>query len=361
MNIKVFTKKYTMVIALIAVFITFSILTGGRLLVPQNLSNLLLQNAYVLIMACGMLLCILTGGNIDLLVIPLCLIIAGLIGIVQGLLIGHVHVPPFICTLAGMFFLRGLGRVILGSRTLIIEDETFFSIFASYINLPGLDDGEVKWSAFILGCIVLAFIIGQRIVSRFAKRKKGYPLIPVYREFIYVGIIGALILAYTWQLAHFRGISVMAVWVIAIVVIYEFITSKVVIGRHFYAVGGNEKAAKLSGIDTKRVYFRAYTSMSLLAGLAGLIVAARLGSVNGDTGSSFEMDAISACFIGGASAYGGSGTISGVVIGAVFLGVINQGMSIIGLDNNWQYMVKGAVLLTAVLFDVVSNRKTGKA
>lgn len=385
MNIKVFTKKYTMVIALIAVFITFSILTGGRLLVPQNLSNLLLQNAYVLIMACGMLLCILTGGNIDLsvgstvcligavaaqllgeglhalIVIPLCLIIAGLIGIVQGLLIGHVHVPPFICTLAGMFFLRGLGRVILGSRTLIIEDETFFSIFASYINLPGLDDGEVKWSAFILGCIVLAFIIGQRIVSRFAKRKKGYPLIPVYREFIYVGIIGALILAYTWQLAHFRGISVMAVWVIAIVVIYEFITSKVVIGRHFYAVGGNEKAAKLSGIDTKRVYFRAYTSMSLLAGLAGLIVAARLGSVNGDTGSSFEMDAISACFIGGASAYGGSGTISGVVIGAVFLGVINQGMSIIGLDNNWQYMVKGAVLLTAVLFDVVSNRKTGKA
>lgn len=153
----------------------------------------------------------------------------------------------------------------------------------------------------------------------------------------------------------------MALWVIAVICIYAFITSKVAFGRYFYAVGGNEKAAKLSGINTKKVYFLAYTSMSLLAGLSGMIVAARLGSVNGDTGSSFEMDAIGACFIGGASAYGGSGTVGGVVVGAILLGVINQGMSIIGLDNNWQYMVKGAVLLAAVIFDVVSNRKTGKA
>ena len=153
----------------------------------------------------------------------------------------------------------------------------------------------------------------------------------------------------------------MALWVLAVVFLYAFITSKTAFGRYFYAVGGNEKATKLSGINTERVYFVAYLSMSILAGLSGLLMAARIGSVNGDTGTSFEMDAIGSCFIGGASAYGGSGTVPGIMVGAILLGVINQGMSIIGLDNNWQYVVKGAVLLIAVIFDVVSNHKTGKA
>lgn len=378
-------KKYTMVIALVVVFVLFAILTGGRLLAAQNLSNLLLQNSYVLIMACGMLLCILTGGNVDLsvgstvclvgavaaqllagglpalVVIPLCLIISMLIGIWQGFWIGYIHIPPFICTLAGMFLFRGLGRAILGSKTVTINDDTFLNIFASYINFPGLDDGDVKWSAFILGCIVALVVIMNKFIARSNKRKKGYKQDPIVSDAAKTAVIVLMILAYTWQLAHFRGISVMALWVVAVVVVYAFLTSKVAMGRYFYAVGGNEKAAKLSGIDTKKVYFRAYTSMSLLAGLSGLIVAARIGSVNGDTGSSFEMDAIGACFIGGASAYGGSGNIAGVVVGAILLGVINQGMSIIGLDNNFQYIVKGAVLLVAVIFDVVSNRKTGKA
>ena len=153
----------------------------------------------------------------------------------------------------------------------------------------------------------------------------------------------------------------MLVWVLGILLLYAFITSKTAFGRYFYAVGGNEKATKLSGIDTRKVYFAAYCSMSILAGLSGLLVAARIGSVNGDTGMSYEMDAIGSCFIGGASAYGGSGTVPGIVVGAILLGVINQGMSIYGLDNNWQYVVKGAVLLIAVIFDVVSNHKTGKA
>ncbi|MBO6229589.1 MAG: sugar ABC transporter permease [Ruminiclostridium sp.] len=385
MDTKAFMKKYTMVIALVVVFVLFAILTGGRLLAAQNLSNLLLQNSYVLIMACGMLLCILTGGNVDLsvgstvclvgavaaqllagglpalVVIPLCLIISMLIGIWQGFWIGYIHIPPFICTLAGMFLFRGLGRAILGSKTVTINDDTFLNIFASYINFPGLDDGDVKWSAFILGCIVALVVIMNKFIARFNKRKKGYKQDPIVSDAAKTAVIVLMILAYTWQLAHFRGISVMALWVVAVVVVYAFLTSKVAMGRYFYAVGGNEKAAKLSGIDTKKVYFRAYTSMSLLAGLSGLIVAARIGSVNGDTGSSFEMDAIGACFIGGASAYGGSGNIAGVVVGAILLGVINQGMSIIGLDNNFQYIVKGAVLLVAVIFDVVSNRKTGKA
>ena len=385
MNTKTFIKKYTMVIALGVVFILFAVLTQGRLLYPQNLSNLLLQNAYVLVMACGMLLCILTGGNIDLsvgstvcligaiaaqllantgmppiLVILLCMVLSAIIGVWQGFWIGNVHIPPFICTLAGMFLFRGLGRAILGSKTVSITNDKFLNIFASYIEVPGLDK-DVKWSAFIAGILIAVFLFINTVRSRAQKAQKGYKQASAASEFGKIGVIALLVLYYTWKLAHYKGIPVMALWVLAIVLIYAFITSKTAFGRYFYAVGGNEKATKLSGINTERVYFMAYTSMSLLAGLSGLLMAARIGSVNGDTGNSFEMDAIGSCFIGGASAYGGSGTVPGIMVGAILLGVINQGMSIIGLDNNWQYVVKGAVLLVAVIFDVVSNHKTGKA
>ena len=384
MNAKAVLKKYTMVIALVVVFILFAILTQGRLLKPQNLSNLLLQNAYVLVMACGMLLCILTGGNIDLsvgstvclvgaicaqllasgwnaiLVILICLVISCVLGTWQGFWIGYIHIPPFICTLAGMFLFRGLGRVFLHSKTVSISNKTFLDIFASYINVPGID-GDVKWSAFVVGVIIAVVLVLNLILSRAKKARKGYKMDSAAAAFAKIIVIDALVLYYTWKLAHYKGIPVMAIWVVAVIFIYAFITSKTAFGRYFYAVGGNEKATKLSGIDTKKVYFMAYASMSLLAGLSGLLVAARIGSVNGDTGTSFEMDAIGSCFIGGASAYGGSGTVPGIVIGAILLGVINQGMSIIGLDNNWQYIVKGAVLLIAVIFDVVSNHKTGKS
>ena len=384
MQVKALLKKYTMVIALVAVFILFAILTKGRLLYPQNLSNLLLQNAYVLVMACGMLLCILTGGNIDLSVgstvclvgaiaaqllaggmaaIPVILIalaIGIVIGIYQGFWIGYIHIPPFICTLSGMFLFRGLARVLLHSKTVSINNRTFLDIFASYINITGLDDGEIIWSCFLLGIIVAVIILVVTVSNRAKKAIKGYKQTSAISQFARVIIIDVLILLYTWRIAHYKGIPVMAIWVLAVVFIYTFITSKTATGRYFYAVGGNEKATKLSGIDTKKVYFLAYTSMSLLAGLGGLLMAARIGSINGDTGTSFEMDAIGSCFIGGASAYGGSGTVGGVMVGAILLGVINQGMSIIGLDNNWQYIVKGAVLLVAVVFDVVSNHKTGK-
>ena len=385
MNTKTFIKKYTMVIALVVVFILFAALTGGRLLYPQNMSNLLLQNAYVLVMACGMLLCILTGGNIDLsvgstvclvgaiaaqmltkdtnaiLVIIIGLLISIAIGVWQGFWIGKIHIPPFICTLSGMFLFRGLGRAILGSKTVAINNKTFLDIFASYIELPGLDSGEVKWSAFVVGIIVAAFLLVNTFLNRSKKAKKGYKQASAVSEFGKIAVIDVLILLYTWKLSHYKGIPVMALWVLAVVLIYAFITSKTAFGRYFYAVGGNEKATKLSGINTEKVYFMAYTSMSLLAGLSGLLMAARIGSVNGDTGNAFEMDAIGSCFIGGASAYGGSGNVPGIMVGAILLGVINQGMSIIGLDNNWQYVVKGAVLLVAVIFDVVSNHKTGKA
>ena len=385
MKVSAFLKKYTMTIALAVVFVFFTALTGGRLLYAQNISNLLLQNAYVLVMACGMLLCILTGGNVDLsvgsilclvgavsaqlmsklnlnafLTIIICMVFAVLIGIWQGFWVGYIHIPPFICTLAGMFLFRGLGRVVLASKTVNISNDSFLNTFTSYITVPRID-GDVHWSALITGIVVSVLLVLFTIFSRIKKARKNYETGSAIVAFGQIAVIDALIIGYSWKLAHYKGIPVMLLWILLVILIYTFITSKTAFGRYFYAVGGNEKATKLSGIDTRKVYFAAYCSMSMLAGFSGLLVAARIGSVNGDTGMSYEMDAIGSCFIGGASAYGGSGTIPGVMIGAILLGVINQGMSIYGLDNNWQYVVKGTVLLIAVIFDVVSNHKTGKA
>ena len=384
MNVKQIIKKYTMVIALVVVFIFFTVLTEQRLLNPQNISNLLLQNSYVLIMACGMLLCILTGGNVDLSIgstlclsaalsakllqsgyspfVAICLSIASgiLIGAIQGALIGYVHIPPFICTLAGMFLYRGIARVILDSRTISVSNKGFLDLFTSYITIPGLDEPKKYVSALILGIVVAVGITVATIVKRAKQKKSGYQMTSALSSYIKIGVIDVLVILYSYKLMQYKGIPVMLIWILAVVLIFAFITSSTVFGRYFYAVGGNEKATKLSGIDPRKVYFVAYFLMSVLAAFSGLIMVSRIGSVDGNMGNSYEMDAIASCFIGGASAYGGSGTVGGVMVGAILLGVINQGMSIIGLDNNWQYIVKGAVLLAAVVFDVVSNHKTGK-
>ncbi len=380
-----FLTKNSMVIALIIVFILFYFLTDGRLLYAQNMSNLLLQNGYVFVMACGMLLCILTGGNIDLSVgsvicmvggmaavlltnhgvsvyvtIPVCILIGLAAGIWQGYWIGYVRIPPFITTLGGMFIFRGFGRLILDSKTVAVQDETFLNIFTAYIKIPGLDTEAHVWSPLLIGALAVAFIIYSTISSRANKAKKGYRQNSAVSDFGRAIIVSVVLLFYCYLLTQYKGISVMLVWVVIICLIYHFITSKTAFGRYFYAVGGNEKATQLSGINTNKVYFIAYANMGLLAGLCGLLCLARVGSVNGSTGTSFEMDAIGSCFIGGASAYGGSGTIPDVIIGALLLGVINMGMSIMGIGDSWQYVVKGGVLLLAVIFDVVSNRKSGK-
>ena len=384
MKLKSTLKQYTMVIALVIVFIFFTVLTGGRLILAQNISNLLLQNAYVMVMACGMLLCILTGGNVDLSVgATLCLsaalaatalqsgkspvvavimamAAALVIGLFQGILIGYVHVPPFICTLAGMFLYRGLARAVLDSKTCGITNEKFLDIFSSYLRMPG-EKPRACTSSLIVAVIVAVVIAACMLFSYYRKKKHGYETKPFISMLIKLIIIDALIVIYGWKLSQFKGIPVMLLWILAVVIIFAFVTSSTVFGRYFYAVGGNEKATKLSGIDPRRVYFWAYFLMSALAGLSGLLVAARIGSVDGNMGNTYEMDAIASCFIGGASAYGGSGTVGGVMVGAVLLGVINQGMSIYGLPDQWQYVVKGVVLLAAVIFDVVSNKKTGKA
>lgn len=384
-NLGAFLTKNSMVIALIIVFILFYFLTGGRLLYAQNMSNLLLQNGYVLVMACGMLLCILTGGNIDLSVgsvicmvggtaavlltnhgvsvvvtIPLCILIGLAAGIWQGYWIGYVRIPPFITTLGGMFIFRGFGRLILDSKTVAVQDTTFLNIFTAYIKIPGLDTDAHIWSPLVIGVLAVVFIVYSTISSRASKAKKGYRQNSAAADFGRAAAVSVVLLFYCYLLTQYKGISVMLVWVVVICLIYHFITSKTAFGRYFYAVGGNEKATQLSGINTNKVYFIAYANMGLLAGLCGLLCLARVGSVNGSTGTSFEMDAIGSCFIGGASAYGGSGTIPGVIIGALLLGVINMGMSIMGIGDSWQYVVKGGVLLLAVIFDVVSHRKSGK-
>lgn len=385
MNANKFVKKYTMVLALLVVFVFFTYLTGGRLLLAQNISNLLLQNAYVLIMACGMLLCILTGGNVDLSVgstlclsaalsakllsvginpfiaILVSLAVACIIGIWQGWLIGYIHIPPFICTLAGMFLFRGIARVILDSKTVAVMDKKFLSLFTSYIQIPGFDVNQRVISSMAVGILVAIAITAYTFISERNKMKKGYESAGIKATAIKVIIFDLVILFYAYKLMSYKGIPIMLIWILVVVAIFAFITSSTVFGRYFYAVGGNEKATRLSGIDPRKVYFWAYFLMSLLAGLSGLLVGARIGSVDGNMGNSYEMDAIASCFIGGASAYGGLGTVQGIMIGAILLGVINQGMSILGLPDQFQYIVKGAVLLGAVVFDVVSNHKTGKS
>lgn len=386
-KIKAGFQKYTMIIVLVLVAMFFAWGTQGKILYPQNINNLISQNAYVFVLATGMLLCILTGGNIDLSVgsvvcfvgalcgifmetmhmpdiaaILLALLIGTLIGAWQAFWIAYVRIPPFIVTLAGMLMFRGLSNVVLNGKTLPIKSESFIKIFGGGANcyIPDfLGGGEgLNRVALLTGIVCSVIFVVLTMRSYLSRKKKGYETgsaAAVYGKMILIVVV---IMAVTIKLAQYKGIPTSLIWVLAVVVIYGYITSKTTIGRYFYAVGGNEKATKLSGINTNRVYFIAYTNMGLLAGLAGLLTVARMTSAQPTYGTNYEMDAIGSCFIGGASAYGGTGTVPGVIIGAVLMGIINQGMSIMGTDQNMQKVVKGAVLLAAVIFDVVSKRKS---
>lgn len=380
-------QKYTMIIVLVLVALFFTWGTQGKILYPQNINNLISQNAYVFVLASGMLLCILTGGNIDLAVgsvvcfvgamcgifmenmklptavaVILSLLIGAAIGAWQAFWIAYVRIPPFIVTLAGMLMFRGLSNVVLQGKTLPIKDETFIKMFGGGANcyIPDfLGGGEgLNRVAIAVGIIACTIYVLVTLRAYLARKKAGYETgspVGIYAKMI---LIVLAVMATCVKLAQYKGIPTSLVWVILVVIVYGYITSKTTIGRHFYAVGGNEKATKLSGINTNRVYFIAYTNMGFLAGLAGLLTIARMTSAQPTYGQNYEMDAIGSCFIGGASAYGGTGTVPGVIIGALLMGLINQGMSIMGTDQNMQKVVKGAVLLAAVIFDVVSKRKT---
>lgn len=384
-NAKNILKKNTMVLVLILVTLFFTWMTGGKMLLPQNVNNLIAQNAYVFILAAGMLLCILTGGNIDLSVgsivcfvgaiggmlmvkggwnifaAILVMIIVGLaIGAWQGFWIAYVRIPPFIVTLAGMFVFRGLSNVVLEGMTIAPMPDNYLILFNSYV--PDIFGGSEAFNLTsiivgALGCIIYVAVV---IKGRISRVKKGYEMEKLTGVIVKCIVLCLALLAFTFRLAQYKGIPTVLIWVTAIIAIYAYITSKTTVGRHFYAVGGNEKATRLSGINTNRVYFIAYINMAFLAAVAGMVTIARLNSANPTAGTNYEMDAIGSCFIGGASAYGGIGTVPGVVIGAILMGVINLGMSIMGVDANYQKVVKGLVLLAAVIFDVVSKREGNK-
>jgi putative multiple sugar transport system permease protein len=381
-----FMKSNTMIFALILITLFFTWKTGGTILLPANVSNLIAQNAYVFILATGMLLCILTGGNIDLsvgsvvcyvgavgatlmenknvnwVVSVLFMLVIGLaIGAWQGFWIAYVRVPPFITTLAGMLIFRGLSNIVLQGMTISLKNVQFLQSFGGGADcyIPDFLGGNgINLTCMLTGVVICVIFIIIEFKGRITRAKKGYEIGPLWAMLAKVIAISAVILAFSYKLAMYRGIPTALLIVAIVVLIYAYITSKTTIGRHFYAVGGNEKAAKLSGVNTNRIFFIAYTNMGLLAALAGMMTVARLTSAQSSYGQNYEMDAIASCFIGGASAYGGTGKVIGVVIGAVFMGVINLGMSIMGVDVDWQKVVKGLVLMLAVIFDVMSKRKT---
>lgn len=385
-NVMEFVKKYTMIIVLILVTAFFAWKTGGKILLPQNINNLIAQNAYVFVLATGMLLCILTGGNIDLSVgsvvcfvgavgatlmenkgvnvwvsILIMLLVGLAIGAWQGFWIAFVHVPPFITTLAGMLVFRGLSNVVLNGMTISIKNEVFVNLFGGGAEcyIPDLFGMEgFNMTCMIAGIVAVAIFVIIQLKGYFSKKSKGYETGSFASLIGKTVVLSAVILWFAYSLSKYKGIPTTLVWVLVIVLIYGYITSMTTTGRYFYAVGGNEKATKLSGINTNKVYFLAYTNMGLLSALAGMLTIARMTSAQPTYGQNYEMDAIGSCFIGGASAYGGTGTVPGVIIGAVLMGVINLGMSIMGVDANYQKVVKGLVLLAAVIFDVVSKKKS---
>jgi putative multiple sugar transport system permease protein len=378
-------KKNTMLLALVFVMIFFQVIimanNKGSLFAPANVSNLISQNAYVVVLASGMLLCILTGGNIDLSVgsivalvgalagtlivslkvpiaiaVPLCLLCGLAIGAWHGLWIAYLRIPPFIVTLAGMLLWRGVALLILDGLTISPFPQSYLSAFTSF--LPNTTNAAlVAIVTRAVGVILCVVVIAQQVLDRNRKVKKNYVVdsVPLFAGRL--ALICLAVIAVSFQLALNKGIPVILILIAVVVVIYNYFTARTVPGRYLYALGGNEKAAKMSGVDTNKMLFFAYTNMGFLAGVAALMCVARFNSASPSAGTNYEMDAIASCFIGGASAYGGTGTIGGAVIGAVFMGVLNNGMSILGIDANWQRAVKGIVLLAAVIFDVLSKKR----
>lgn len=414
-----FLKNNTMLIALVAVMVLFEILMGIKsgegfnlfgmsLFSPSNITNIINQNAYVVILATGMLLCILTGGNIDLsvgsivclvgavagsmivnhgcniyLTIVVCLFIGTLIGAWHAFWIAYMHIPPFICTLSGMLLWRGVSLIILDGLTISPFPENYLRLFSSYIgqsektseimgtmyDLQGNPFEDVVWFyatktlliTIIIGAICCALMVLFQLFSRINKQKKGYYVDSLGSFIVRQVVISVIIMVVSVLLGLNNGFPVILVLLAVVIACYAYYTQNTVPGRYLYAIGGNAKAAKLSGVNTDNVMFFAYTNMGFLSALAALVCVARFNSASPTAGQNYEMDAIGSCFIGGASAYGGTGTVGGAVIGAIFMGVLNNGMSILGVDSNWQKAVKGLVLLMAVIFDVVSKqRKSSK-
>lgn len=397
-NMKDVLKKNVMTIALFGVYVLFVVLAllikGTNMLDPSIVTSLIEQNAYVFILGAGMLMCMLTGGNIDLSVgsfvcfagaiaglfsvenniihntvgtgatLLIVLGVALLYGAVLGFLIAYVRIPPWIATLAGYLSFRGLGTQLLtkASTTNAISNfpETLTRIFSG--KLFETPWGQMNIPCVILGVIGSAIVVFLNIRAHRTKIAKGYQTDPFWFVLLKSGLIVAVIMFLAVEFSLDGGIPVVVLWIVGVLVIYGIITEKTTIGRHFMTVGGNAEASRLSGINNKLIMFAAYLNMAILTAIAALVVTTRTGAANSFAGQEFELDAIAACIVGGVSAYGGSGTIVGMVVGATLIGVINQGMSLVGVDQDWIKIVKGLVLLAAVVFEIMSkqNKKVKK-
>jgi putative multiple sugar transport system permease protein len=382
-------RDYGMLGSLLLIMAFFEVATGGVLLDPVNITNLILQNSYIVVMSLGMLL-VIVGGHIDLSVgaivgfvgavaatlmvyqkipyppvIVLSLILGGLIGAAQGYFVAYAKMPSFIVTLAGMLIFRGLtGNLLLGQfvgpfakgfQSISAGFIPDFSNFGLFVAAEGQD--QFYWLTMLIGILGAALLILLGARRRARDTATDMDIEPIGFFIARNGIFAALVLGVSYLLALRKGLPNVLVIMSALVLLYTFITTRTTIGRRIYAIGGNRLAAELSGVRVERLTFLTFVNMGALAGLAGLIVAARLNSATPSAGNSFELDVIAACFIGGVSASGGVGKVMGVVIGAFFMGVMNNGMSILGIGIFWQQVVKGIVLLAAVYVDLSQNSK----
>lgn len=374
-----------MLIALVVVYVLFTLGTKGAMFQPMNFNALITQNAYVYILASGMLMCMLTGGNIDLscgslvcllgaiggyfmvvkemgagVSIILMLLVGIAYGVVLGYLVAYVNVPPWIATLAGYLAFRGLGTDILSANSStgsisVKTQEAFLKVFSGKLFSTKLNVLNIP--CITVGIIAAVLVILLSLRSRGNRVKKGYEVDSGKSFLIKLVLEVAVILLFAYKLALAGGIPTVLIWVVVIVLIYSFITEKTTVGRHFYVVGGNREAARLSGVNTKMVMFLAYLNMAVLTVVTTWIALSRFQAANSTAGTNYEMDAIAACVVGGVSAYGGEGKIMGMVIGATLIGVINLGMSLVNWDANLQKVVKGVVLLGAVVFDILSKKR----
>lgn len=378
-------KQYGMVLALIAVFLIFSVLTKGSNMTAMNINNLIMQNGYVVILAVGMLLCVLTG-NIDLgvgsivalssaavgilmidykanmwIAILAALIVGLLSGIFVGFFVAKLGIPPFIVTLATMLMGRGLTYTMLKAQTKGPLPTNYTFIGAGFLPTVKVPFGTITLDliSIIVAVVTAVLIIFAELKSIKTKQKYGFPVNPVWQIACKLVVIIGIEVFIFYKLATYNGMPFQLLIMGVLVAVYHFITSKTVAGRQIYALGGNAKAAKLSGINTEKVFFWVYTNMGILSAVAGIVLCARNGSSIPKAGDGFEMDAIASCYIGGAATAGGVGTIIGAVVGAFIMGILNNGMSLYGWSTDIQKIVKGAVLLGAVTVDLLTKRKKG--
>ncbi len=369
-------------IALAVIIVLFAVLTDGSLLTSQNVTNLVVQNSYVLILAIGMVM-IIIAGHIDLsvgsvvaltgavagvvavrmelpwiLAILAAILVGALVGAWQGFWVAFVGIPAFIVTLAGMLAFRGLAMIVLGNTQISPFPGPFRAIASGYLN--GIMGGY-GYDAFtlLLGGLCVAAFAWMQWSARRGRIAYEQTVEPMAMFILKLVLVALLIMAFAWKLATYKGLPIVLIILAFLIVIYTVVTSRTPFGRSVYAIGGNLPAARLSGIKVKWVNFWLFVNMGVLSAIAGIVFTARLNLANPKAGQNFELDAIAACFIGGAAVSGGVGRVVGAIIGGLIMGIMNNGMSLMGIGIDYQQAIKGLVLLGAVAFDVWNKRRAG--